>query len=169
MRRGTATVSVLLAGLVMACSAPAQYAVPDDVCGVAVDGSALAPLLPRGKKLDQTTANSNADTSRCRVRVDERGVLSVESYVTSVDNNPVETKAWELVHPAKIQVGDDARVGDAMAIAVATCTYRAEPRKFVVQAYPFTLASDLPKRRDALTRFMEAYFPAAKKAAGCAS
>ncbi|WP_329024123.1 hypothetical protein [Streptomyces sp. NBC_00690] len=168
-RTRIAVVALVLVGATAACSSDEVYAAPDEVCGVAVDSGAVDPLLPEGKKLDQTKSGSQATLSQCRLSVDGKGVLSVKSYFVPAKEDPVETKAWELTNPAEISVGDNARVSDAMAIAVADCASAGERRKFVVQAYPLTTASDLPERREDLTRFMAAYFPKAQAAVDCTS
>ncbi|MBT2454200.1 hypothetical protein [Streptomyces sp. ISL-86] len=153
---------------VAGCSASREYAVPAEVCGVPVEQAALEPLLPPGEKLEQSTHASRPGNPRCDLEVDKKSALRLTGDVISLNEDPIEIKNWQLDHPSKIVVGDDARVADATVLAVAACSYQGENRKFVAQAFPPEKTSDVGARREAMTRFMAAYFPAAKKAVGCA-
>ncbi|MFI1939130.1 hypothetical protein ACH44C_18470 [Streptomyces purpureus] len=99
--------------------------------------------------------------------MDKKQVLTVKGDVIDVETDPMKVHAGLLVNSDRIGVGDDGRVGDATVIAVASCTYRGEARRFVAQVFPPTATEDVAKRRGEMARFMTAYFPAAKKAAGC--
>ncbi|MEU3776019.1 hypothetical protein AB0F11_22930 [Streptomyces sp. NPDC032472] len=163
-----ATAAALLS--VAGCSNPSKYAMPHDVCGVPVKAAVLEPLLLPGEKLEQSTALSRPDAPHCFVQVDQESILSVQGEVIPADQDPSVRREWQIPHATKIDVGDDARVSDINVVAVASCTYQGGNRKFVVQAERFyPERDDATKRREALTHFMEAYFPAAEKAVGCTS
>ncbi|MER7466825.1 hypothetical protein [Streptomyces sp. NPDC097981] len=163
-----AATAVLLA--VAGCSETSQYAMPSDVCGVPVAPAVLEPLLLPGEKVEQSTALSRPGAPHCYVDVDKEGILSVQGEVIAADQDPAVRREWQVSGATKIAVGDDARVSDINVVAVAACTYQGEARKFVVQAERFyPKRDDATKRRQALTDFMKAYYPAAQKAVGCTS
>ncbi|MFG2483242.1 hypothetical protein ACGFSI_10855 [Streptomyces virginiae] len=85
------------------------------------------------------------------------------------DEQTLREAGVERAAAVALTYGDAARVADSMAVAVARCTYEGKPSQFVVEIYPPIKASDVPERREALTRLMTVYFPAAQKAVGCAS
>ncbi|WP_406052284.1 hypothetical protein OG280_37485 [Streptomyces virginiae] len=139
---------------------------------MAVDSALTAPLLPPGAKLEQSTHAARPHAPRCELTVDKNTVLTVKGDVTTPDEDVMGGIGQRLASsgdPAQIDVGDAARVADSMAVAVARCTYKGKPGQFVVEIYPPIKASDVPARREALTRLMTVYFPAAQKAVGCAS
>ncbi|WP_329097348.1 hypothetical protein [Streptomyces sp. NBC_01439] len=157
---------------VTGCSEGREYALPDGICGVAVDSAFIAPLLPPGAKLEQSTYAARPHAPRCELTVDKNTVLTVKGDVTTADEDVMGGIGQRLASsgdPAQIDVGDAARVADSMAVAVARCTYEGKPSQFVVEIYPPIKSSDVPERREALTRLMTVYFPAAQKAVGCAS
>ncbi|WP_328960529.1 hypothetical protein [Streptomyces virginiae] len=157
---------------VTGCSESREYALPGDLCGVAVDSALTAPLLPPGAKLEQSTYAARPYAPRCELTVDKNTVLTVKGDVTTADEDVIGGIGQRLEssgNPVQIDVGDVAHVADSMAVAVARCTYEGKPSQFVVEIYPPIKASDVPARREALTRLMTVYFPAAQKAVGCAS
>ncbi|MFA7764697.1 hypothetical protein [Streptomyces sp. NRRL S-448] len=85
------------------------------------------------------------------------------------DEQTLREAGVERAAAVALTYGDAARVADSMAVAVARCTYEGKPSQFIVEIYPPIKASDVPERREALTRLMTVYFPAAQKAVGCAS
>ncbi|WP_420078908.1 hypothetical protein ACN6AT_06855 [Streptomyces sp. JL4002] len=150
------------------CSKAPQYAVPGDVCGVAVDPAVLEPLLLPGEKLEQSTVLSRPGAPHCFVQVDEESVLGVQGEVIPADQDPSVRREWQIPDAARIEVGDDARVSDINVVAVAARAQQGKADKFVVQVERFhPERDDARKRRAALADFMTVYFPAAKKAAGC--
>ncbi|MBT1182709.1 hypothetical protein HET69_01475 [Streptomyces sp. CJ_13] len=171
MRRHIVAVTVTAALLAVAgCSNPSKYAMPGDVCGAPVPPSALEPLLLPGEKLEQSTALSRPGAAHCFVQVDKETVLSVQGEVIPAGTDPSVRREWQVHGATKIDVGDAALVSDINVVAVAPCVYEGANRRFVVQVERFyPNRDDAAKRREALTHFMTAYFPAAKKAAGCTS
>ncbi|MFI5763097.1 hypothetical protein [Streptomyces sp. NPDC051563] len=155
------------------CTQSRGYALPGDMCGVAVDSALLEPLLPPGDQLDQSTYASRPHAPRCELTVDKKTVLTVKADVTTADEDVmggvIEQRLNSSGNPVRIDVGGDARVADSMAVAVERCVYEGKPSQFVVEIYPPSETSDVAGRRAALTRVMAAYFPAAQKAVGCTS
>ncbi|MBT2404833.1 MULTISPECIES: hypothetical protein [unclassified Streptomyces] len=168
MKRRTATVAAALLPAVAGCSKAPEYALPSSLCNVPVEPSVLGAVLLPGEKLEQSTALSRPDAPHCLVQVDKESILSVQGEVLPADQDPTVRREWQIPGATKIEAGDDARVSDINVVAVAACTYQGGARKFVVQAERFyPKRDDTAKRREALTNFMKAYFPAAQKAAGC--
>jgi len=147
------------------------YAVPDKVCGVAVDSDLLSPFLPDGQKLTQRAYNSGQESPRCRLSVDGKLVVYLSGDVVPVETDPIKVQDRALVrlgNPAPIDIGDSSRVADNGAMAVAACTYDGSRRKFVTLVQ---LQDKLPaktsERRNALRSFLGAYFPKAMVKQGC--
>ncbi|MER7466584.1 hypothetical protein [Streptomyces sp. NPDC097981] len=144
---------------------------PDDLCGVRVGADLLRPVLAPGKQLKVESSDHAPDAPRCQAVVDHRRVLYVRGDVVSLDEDPIQSTREELErwgHPEKIAVGDDGRVADGTVIAFTSCTYHGEKRRFAAQAnMEGKLKDDMSATREALTRFMAAYLPAASKAVGC--
>ncbi|MFI1170364.1 hypothetical protein [Streptomyces melanogenes] len=164
----TATLCVL-AG----CSSSDDYTVPDALCGVTVGSEPLAPLLPDGEKLDQSTKTLNAESSTCSVSVDKKQAVYVTDDVTDADTDPVAVQRDALArmgNPQKAAVGDDARIADQGGVAVGVCTYQGGRHKFVTLV-DLTADHPVPKgtadRRKALESFLRAYLPKAMEAKGC--
>ncbi|MFJ8207773.1 hypothetical protein [Streptomyces sp. NPDC096033] len=101
--------------------------------------------------------------------MDKDRILAVQGEIIPDDQDPSVRRSWQVYGASKIDVGDHALVSDINAVSVAACTYHGASRKFVVEAERFYPQRDGAKgRREALTRFLTAYFPAALRAAGCA-
>ncbi len=52
-------------------------------------------------------------------------------------------------------------------MAYDMCTYKGGQHRYVVEVWAEKGPADIGKRREDLTRFIAAYLPAARKAAGC--
>ncbi|MFD9032023.1 hypothetical protein ACFVZW_12855 [Streptomyces sp. NPDC059567] len=159
----------LLLGALAGCGESREYAVPAEVCGVPVDPAVLAPFLPPGETVEQSAYASRPANPRCSITVDGQTVLTVKADVIEPAEDPMKVHERLLVDADRIPVGDDARVADATALAVAACTYEGKPRKFVAQLFPPSGTDDVAERREALTRLMTAYFPAVRREVGCSS
>ncbi|MFI2432037.1 hypothetical protein [Streptomyces sp. NPDC018693] len=169
MRATVAAVMVLLAAT--GCSEPRGYEVPNQACGVTVDPDLLTPFLPYGKELTQRSDDAGPESPRCRLSVDKKLVIYLSGDVVSKDTDPIEVQdraLRRLGNPTAVDIGDDARVADRGATAVAACTYEGQQRKFVSL---IQLQEDLPdgtsERRNALQSFLRSYFPEAMAQQGC--
>jgi hypothetical protein len=140
---------------------------------VSVDSDLLSPFLPDGKKLTQRASDVGPESPRCRLVVDRKDVVYLAGDVIPGDTDPVkvdEQGLKRLGNPAPVAIGDEARLGDDGALAVARCTYKGERRKFVALVQ-LQLQERLPEktseRRDALAAFLRSYFPKAMRKQGC--
>ena len=153
------------------CSPSRDYKVPDRACGVAVDSSLLSPLLPDGKVLTQRSYAAGPESPRCRLSVAKKLVVYLSGDVVTRDTDPIKVQdraLQRLGNPTAVDVGDDARVADMGATAVADCTYEGQQRRFVVlvqlrEKHP----AKTSERRDALRSFLRSYFPKAMARQGC--
>lgn len=131
---------------------------PGDVCGVEVQSALVEPLLPPGESFEQrNTHEGGGDITGCAMDVDKHRELTFQASLVPATVDPLQVKSSNLQrsgNPQKADIGGDARIADSAAMAYAACTYNP---------------SDVDKRREDLTRFIEAYLPAAQKAAGCTS
>ncbi|MFI9170380.1 hypothetical protein [Streptomyces lincolnensis] len=180
-RRGTralaaAVVAGSLALAAAGCGESGDYAVPDRVCGVPVDAGTLSPLLPDGEKLTESRRDKGPESKSCRVTVDDTLVVYLAGDITDRGTDavsPADRGLRRLGEPALVQgVGDKAAVADGGAKAMASCTYKGEPRQFVglVQLEADDpVPTKTPERRDALLAFLKSWFPAAGEAQGCAT
>ncbi|WP_181446637.1 hypothetical protein [Streptomyces sp. NTH33] len=154
------------------CTDSHDLAVPDDVCGVTVGTDRLAPFLPSGDEVAQRSYDAGPESPRCRVSVDKKLVVHLSGDIVSTDTDPIKVQGRALTRlgdPAPADnIGDDARIADNGAMAVARCTYQGEQRKFValVQLQK-EIPKERPERRDALEDFLRAYFPKAMEKLGC--
>ncbi|MGC5361919.1 hypothetical protein ACPXCE_09560 [Streptomyces sp. DT24] len=168
----TAALTVTVAG----CGDSRDYAVPDELCGVAVDADTLAPFLPDGSKLGRRTYDQGPESPRCEVTVDKKRVLYISGDVVTPDVDPFEVKRRSLEsmgHPAQAgpPLGAAARIADDGALAVKACTYKGRARKFVVlvDLVPDEpVPGDVEKRRAVLDAFLRSYLPHALDHQGCA-
>ncbi|MFG2877808.1 hypothetical protein ACGFYU_22885 [Streptomyces sp. NPDC048337] len=174
-RRATAlAAAVLLLGAgVAGCAQSQDYAVPGDVCGVEVQAALLKPLLPPGDSFKQgDTRERGGDITSCGMEVDKRRELTFQASLVAADLDPLQVKSHSLLgagNPRKADIGTDARIADGGAMAYSACTYKGEPRRYVVEIWVQKAPTDVDKRREDLARFIAAYLPAAQKAAGCTS
>ncbi|MEU8942607.1 hypothetical protein OHU17_05990 [Streptomyces goshikiensis] len=169
-RYAIAWVVLLLAGAA-GCAQGQEYAVPGDVCGVEVQPALLKPLLPPGESFNQSkTHEGGGDITGCAMEVDKRRELTFQASLVAADVNPLEVKSTNLLragNPQKADIGSDARIADNAAMAYSACTYKGEPRRYVVELWAQKPSADVNERRKDLARFITAYLPAAQKAAGC--
>ncbi|MEV7275685.1 hypothetical protein [Streptomyces sp. NPDC093111] len=168
MRRGTPAALVLLAALAAAGCAkgaePKQPELPAALCGVPVAADVLRPVLVPGG----TVATSGVD-GRCGVEVDGRQVLSLQSATQPPTRDYRATWDWQMPHGTPVPIGDEGRAVDTLVGAAQKCAVGGRQQVFVASVERFsTKGGDPAARKAALTRLMGAWFPAARKAAGCA-
>ncbi|MGO4629867.1 hypothetical protein AB4225_02815 [Streptomyces sp. 2RAF24] len=167
MRRGALT-ALVVAGVLAAagCSKGADKAqpqIPTSLCGVTVDPDVLRPVLVPGDAVATSGANS-----RCGVQVDGKSILSLQSAPYPASKDYRATWDWQMPHGTPVSIGDEGRAVDTFVSAARKCKVGAENRIFVASVERFsTQGGDAAARKEALTRFTAAYFPAAQKAAGC--
>ncbi|MDJ0380715.1 hypothetical protein [Streptomyces sp. G-G2] len=169
-RWGVLAAAALLVTLAGCGEQGRDYAVPGDVCGVPVQPSLLEPLLPPGKKLAQSPDGSGIGTPRCEVTVDKGLALkAIGDVTTQVPDLPkvIQQKLNLAGNPRKIAVGDEAWVTDSTALATVKCVFQGQARLFITEVSAYGGPSDVTARRTALTAFITAYEPAARKAVGC--
>ncbi|WP_435609055.1 hypothetical protein [Streptomyces sp. C10-9-1] len=101
------------------------YAIPEKFCGFAVEESAMAPLLPDGEKLNDTSWEDRLDyVAFCRIVVDGRIAVTVE--VRETREGELAPEDWD---PARFKDGVTARipstekalVGSDRALALTGC------------------------------------------------
>ncbi|MFF1508156.1 hypothetical protein [Streptomyces sp. NPDC058326] len=167
------TLVALAAGLVAltatGCTKSAeQYAAPSELCGIPVDPAVLRPVLLPGEKLTTSPANSDAATRRCGVLVDGERVFALESRVAPANENYRATWDWQMPQATTVAIGDEGRATDTLVAAARKCAVKGEERVFLARAERFyPKKDDTAERKEALVRFMTAYFPTAQKTAGC--
>ncbi|MER8042152.1 hypothetical protein [Streptomyces sp. NPDC094032] len=170
-------VALAVAGLALltaaGCTQPPSYAVPGEVCGIAVSPDVLRPLLPDGEKVAADPVDLGKGSSRCKVSVDGELALYLQTDLATPETDPAQVRRRELErygHPAPIDVGDQGRVADSGALASATCRHQGTDRKVIVEAQlPGDPPKDVAQRRKDLTAFIGAYLPAVQKSLGCPS
>ncbi|MZD03530.1 hypothetical protein GTW43_00305 [Streptomyces sp. SID5785] len=86
------------------------YAVPADLCGTKVPGSALTPLLPPGKKAVQEPSAA-VGVQRCRLKVDGEVALS-----TSVEKRAADVSAQDVAQSAEGVEPTDTASGDGQYV-----------------------------------------------------
>ncbi|AEN10301.1 MULTISPECIES: hypothetical protein [unclassified Streptomyces] len=158
------------------CSGGGQnYTLPDRVCGVAVDGKRLAPLLPDGGDVTARASDISSERPRCRITVDNQLVVNISRDVVDTATDPFEVSEWRVgmdgdPAPAAGPLGQDARIADSAALVVKACTYRGSPHKYAVLVEltgKKPVPEDRAERRKALERFVDDYVPSALTAQGC--
>ncbi|MFE1952954.1 hypothetical protein ACFW9D_21100 [Streptomyces sp. NPDC059524] len=90
--------AALLGASTVGCSSSEPeraYAVPADLCGTPVSGSALTPLLPAGEKAAQEPSEA-VGVRRCRLTVDGEVALS-----TSVEKRAADVSAQDVAQSAQ--------------------------------------------------------------------
>ncbi|MEU8617380.1 hypothetical protein [Streptomyces sp. NPDC048623] len=163
------------AGLAMlsvaGCAQPASYAVPEQFCGITITEDVLRPLLPAGKELRAEPVDLGGGSSRCKISVDKKLALYLQTDLAPSDTDPVEVRKRELDrygNPAPVNVGDQGRVADSGALAAAACQRQGADRKVIVEAHiPSDPPQDVAQRRKDLTAFIGAYLPAVQKFLDC--
>lgn len=172
MRRGALTALVTVAALAAAgCAKGTEqqaYETPTELCGITVDPAALRPVLVPGKEATTRVASASGGAG-CAVLVDGRNVLALENTTAPANEDYRATWNWQMPHGTPVRIGDEGRAADTLVSAARTCTVAGVKRTFVSRAERFsTQGGDAAARKEALTRFMAAYFPAAaRKAGGC--
>ncbi|MEU6980302.1 MULTISPECIES: hypothetical protein [unclassified Streptomyces] len=172
MRRGALTALAVVAALAAAGCAKGteqkEYATPAALCGVTVDPAVLRPVLVPGKEVAVSLANAPSGGTGCAVSVDGKRVLALENTPGPASLDYRATWTWQMPHGTAVGIGDEGRATDTLVSAARRCTVGTEKAVFVSRAERFTSqGGDAAARKEALTRFMTAYFPAAQKAAGC--
>jgi hypothetical protein len=166
-----AAVLVMLTAAACTGSSGKDYSVPKAACGVQVGSGLLSPLLPDGKKLTERDYDFGPTQPRCQLKVDGDLVVYFSGDVVPAGTDVIavnERDMRALGHPAATDIGQDARVADRGALAVATCVYGGKRQQFVANIELKQKAlKDVPKRRDALRSLLKAYLPAAMKDVGC--
>ncbi|MBL1100922.1 hypothetical protein [Streptomyces coffeae] len=174
-RTSASLVIVALAVTAVGCGDDGRgYAVPEKICDTKVDPDLLAPLLSDGEKIHQRDVPREHGAT-CDVSVqggDGGGVYITRDAVTEgVD--PLEVKKDTLIgygNAKKVDIGDDARLGDKGALVTTSCAPKGKDTTFALEV---SLSSPTPKdvseRRKALERFLRSYLPTAAKAQGCRS
>ncbi|MER8042151.1 hypothetical protein [Streptomyces sp. NPDC094032] len=176
MRRGALTVLVAVAALTAAgctevtgqATGPKGYETPTALCDVAIDPVLLKPLLIPGEEVAVARANAASGGTGCAVSVDGRQVLALENTAGPPALDYRATWKWQMPHGTAVGIGDEGRGTDTLVSAARKCAVGGQKVVFVSRAERFsTQGGDAAARKEALTRFMAAYFPAAQKVAAC--
>ncbi|MER6779103.1 MULTISPECIES: hypothetical protein [unclassified Streptomyces] len=94
--------------------------------------------------------------------VDNRRELTFQASLGAADLDPLQVKSTDLLragNPQKADIGGAARIADNPAMAYSACTYKGEPRRYVVELWMQNPPTDVDERRKDLTRFIAAYLP----------
>ncbi|MEU9014137.1 hypothetical protein AB0D12_31090 [Streptomyces sp. NPDC048479] len=168
---GALLVGATLLAALAGCGESRDYAVPNKACGVSVDAGLLAPLLPKGDKLQVKDTDQGSESPRCRLLVDNRLAVDLRGDVVPADTDPIQANSQGLArlgNPAKADIGDDARIADRGAMSVGACTYKGVRRKLAVEVeLKGEVPDDTQERRRMLSDFLKSYLPEALQAQGC--
>lgn len=164
------TVSLLAAGLTLAgCSSGTtdgrrEYAVPPSLCGNHLPASALAPLLPAGKKISSVKTGSPGFI-RCRLVVDERVVVTsiVERRDSSTTLSDVAYGTYGL-GPDSVEKQGKYVVSDAQGVGRVDC---GGPRKEDHETFTMIRAEDVEAGTPAMVKAITALTAAASTAKAC--
>lgn len=172
MRRGAPAVLAAVAVLAAAgCSKgadPKPPELPTALCGVSVDPELLKPLLVPGEEVAVSLAGAASGGAGCAVSVDGKRILALENTTGPATLDYRSTWKWQMANGTAVEIGDAGRATDTLVSAARACAVGSRKAVFVSRAERFSTAGgDAAARKEALTRFMAAYFPAAQKAAGC--
>jgi hypothetical protein len=169
-RRGTAVAvlgAVLLVSALTSCSSSPpsrEYAVPEQLCGTGVPGSALEPLLPPGKEI-KARPTSAVGAERCRLEVDGDTVFS-----SSVEQRGPDVTVREMAESAfGVGPGDTSADGGRFiysrtgAVGLVECPGRASAERSVW----VTVRTEQASEASDTHRFIEAYADAVAGTDAC--
>ncbi|MBT3153480.1 hypothetical protein HTV45_21865 [Streptomyces sp. CHD11] len=166
--------SVLTSGLLsllvvlVGCGNSTGYEIPDDMCGRAVEPSALKPLLPSGGEVKAEQRATEDGESECSVFVDKVNVLTISEHRGQNKFDVMEfvrENRDRFANPEKSDVGDDTVTSDDWLMSMNACSGRGMGDYYVLDV---TLAGkrDAAKSQE-LERFARSYLPEAMKKMGC--
>ncbi|MFF8833533.1 hypothetical protein [Streptomyces sp. NPDC015131] len=144
-----------------------KYAIPDALCGVAVEPSLLTPFLPPGEKVSTREESPSGGTQRCSVLVDGQVALTATRIwwregdsVSDVAAVHAKVEPGEAVDGGKYLFSGTGAVGRTAGCADAT---HPEQALFTV------LQVFAPDRDDepAMKRLMPAYTKAVERSKDC--
>ncbi|MDH2387812.1 hypothetical protein QCN29_03210 [Streptomyces sp. HNM0663] len=179
MKTGNRSRTVLaVVGVSMALTSCGQaerdYAVPEKVCGAAVEESALAPLLPPGEKLKESERESSGFGTThhyCSLIVDRSEVVSIDVRTSDRTLAPEDwtTAVASYPHSAEADLGISgarAVVGSHRALVSAQCQGRSPYLTFDIWEFGDTVEAS-EKGAKILQTFTKEYVLGVKKKLEC--
>ncbi|MGJ3560456.1 hypothetical protein ACR6C2_25830 [Streptomyces sp. INA 01156] len=113
------TLSLMPVLLVLAgCDNPAEYKIPNTICGRNIDPSALKSLLPSGQEFKANQESIKDYKSECVISVDGTKVLRIDEHR---DQNEFDITNIRMNNPVKSDVGEDTLTSDDWLISVNAC------------------------------------------------
>lgn len=121
----TATLSLTITTLLplAACSTGKQYAAPEQVCGVPVEGEIMKALLSDGKSVTQSEDDHGPRGRQysCQVVVDNRVDVAVDGEWHETRKSPLQVARASLYHQAEQKESDRFAVWPGGVVAVRKC------------------------------------------------
>ncbi|GAA2483295.1 hypothetical protein GCM10010393_12610 [Streptomyces gobitricini] len=174
-----ACASVLLVAGCSGGESEYDYAIPSEVCDVAVAQQDVKPLLPPGKSVKEDSSESLSrpgERKSCSIVVDEGVDLTVSLSRQWGDLDIVEEAADKYIGLKRVDLGGgftSAGVGDDGAVAWAACKPKANQRQY---EFPETQSgrydalaleirvgnekpADVGEWRERIENFLRAYVP----------
>lgn len=171
-RVGTIGAVALMAMAAVGCSAGGpEYAVPETVCGVPLQGGVVSPLLPGDKEVTEQGEALPAKYDVCRLVVENKTALKVTFSPEKEFYHPVDEYAdlrhpgWKAIHDLPFE-GKGA-VGDYNVMIIAECGAKGFPYLIAEVSVPENVSGDVVQRRADVQEFTEKYVSGAKEKLGC--
>lgn len=168
----TGTATALTVALVGCSGGGRGYAIPAKVCGIPVQKSSIAPLLPDGSELREVPGGTSGTDKGCDVLVDDRTTLSVyQEYVDKPYDPMADLESHKFTHRApfrKLPFPGKGAVGDDNSMISTKCG-RPEIAYLIVDIRgDKKVNSDVKQRRKDIQRFTELVVPNIKQKLNCA-
>ncbi|MEU8619201.1 hypothetical protein [Streptomyces sp. NPDC048623] len=174
-RTAASLLTSCLALSLAACGGGREYAVPKQVCGVALTEKALSPFLVDGDKLtvvgDSLVKPREKTWGRCEIRVD--GALIVGLQVDRVDKlyDPMdESEEFRFRNRAKmtgLPFAGLGALGDSNSMVSTDCAGPGTDHVITYVSVDGDAGGDVAERRRHIEAFTVDFVPTVKKALGC--
>lgn len=156
----TSSLTLLLLA-VAGCDNPAEYQIPNTICGRDIEPSALEPLLPSGQKFEANQESFEENKSECVISVDDSTALRIDEYRDQNKFDIMEnTRRYN--NPAKSDVGEETLTSDDWLRSMNACPKRG--KYYFLDVIVTGVAEAKPKE---LERFAQTYLPEGMKKMGC--
>ncbi|MER6455441.1 hypothetical protein ABT270_23005 [Streptomyces sp900105245] len=163
--------SVLVQCAVSSCAAPADQAVPEQICGVSVSSRLTRSLLTSKDDLREFSRVDRAEavTAPCILQSGEHAVLGLRF---AWDDAPTDlmylagSRVSRIAEPHAVPFPFKTIVGNDGAISQTPCKTRGGRYFTLTLQLPQVRLGDRGRRAD-IEAFMRAYFPATVATLGC--